>query len=462
VSSPRVSVVIPTYNQANYLGKAIQSVLDQIHLDWELIVVDDGSTDSTAMLMDQIGDARVRYLRQSNQGPSAARNAGIANTQAEYLSFLDADDTYHPYKLQAQVDFLDARPEVGLAYTSRIETDQLGNRLNFVRAPARATLETLVLGFPFSMNDLMVRRSWVQKVGAFDVSLAVHEDRELFTRLSLAGCQFAGSDRFLTHRRLYSNRAVKNLAAKLETMTGVLERIFADPRCPGNVRDLRNKAYATIYLSWSYQEFMQGEISPARSHLIQAVQLDSSLLVNRASALLTFLVFASIRDGGDHEASLRKVFEQLPQEMAWLSADQDGAVARGYLERAAREVIWGRLEQGRMYFNQAEQRGAQGDDFFWQGLTYQLLCFAREFGDDAAQQVLYNLNPLLRKVGGEAGTHRLEGYYSVNRAFESFRQGQYARAISNALKAIWKDPRYLGNRGVLSVLLHSALGLDAN
>ena len=115
---PRVSVIIPTYNRADLLGEAIDSVLAQSYQDFEMIVADDGSTDETAMVASKYGD-KVRFLALPHRGqPAAPRNAGIAAATGEYISFLDSDDLYLPDKLALQVPALDENPKVGMVYSS--------------------------------------------------------------------------------------------------------------------------------------------------------------------------------------------------------------------------------------------------------------------------------------------------------------------------------------------------------
>jgi GT2 family glycosyltransferase len=114
-----VSVIIPTYNRAYCVGRAIESVRTQTHSNWELIVVDDGSTDDTAeFIASHYGqDSRVRYLRQDNAGVSAARNAGFRAARGRYIALLDSDDAWKPWKLQVQLACFQAFPEVGMVWT---------------------------------------------------------------------------------------------------------------------------------------------------------------------------------------------------------------------------------------------------------------------------------------------------------------------------------------------------------
>jgi len=124
-----VSVVIPTYNRAYCISRAIDSVVGQSHENWELILVDDGSTDDTAGLVSsRYGhDARVRYIFQPNTGVSAARNTGIRASRGQFIALLDSDDSWKPWKLQAQLSCFRAFPEVGMVWTEFEAIDPAGH-----------------------------------------------------------------------------------------------------------------------------------------------------------------------------------------------------------------------------------------------------------------------------------------------------------------------------------------------
>jgi len=110
---PKVSVIIPTYSYSKYIEKAINSVLAQTYRDFEIIVVDDGSTDNTRKIIETKYKDKVRYFYQENKGASAARNKGIKESKGEYLAFLDQDDLFHPLSLEKKVDFLNRNSEFG-------------------------------------------------------------------------------------------------------------------------------------------------------------------------------------------------------------------------------------------------------------------------------------------------------------------------------------------------------------
>jgi glycosyltransferase involved in cell wall biosynthesis len=129
----RVSVVIPTFNRENYIGRAIESVLNQTYSDYEIIVIDDGSTDQTKQKVLEYGDS-IHYIYQENQGPSAARNKGIQLAQGEYIAFLDSDDCFLPQKLERQLAFIDKHPDCKFQY-SWYNHIKVGKKIEKVRTP---------------------------------------------------------------------------------------------------------------------------------------------------------------------------------------------------------------------------------------------------------------------------------------------------------------------------------------
>jgi glycosyltransferase involved in cell wall biosynthesis len=185
-SCPLVSVVIPTYNYARFVGAAVASALAQTYSACEVIVVDDGSTDDTRAVLAP-WEGRIRYLYQENQGLSAARNTGILAAQGDYIALLDADDLWHSAKLEAQMRYLADHPEVGLLACDRVTAEpppwpavDLAPSLS-----ARdITLEELVLATRFGPSSAVIARRCFERVGYFDPVLRSAEDREMWLRIA--------------------------------------------------------------------------------------------------------------------------------------------------------------------------------------------------------------------------------------------------------------------------------------
>ena len=180
-----VSVVIPVYNRAKLLARAIDSVLSQTCRDFELIVVDDGSTDNTAMVARGYGGDLV-YIHQKNKGAAAARNAGIRAANFDLISFLDSDDWFLKHKLEQQIAAMAGNPEYLVSHTQE-KWLRRGRHLNQKKRHRKAhgdlfprCLELCAVG----MSTIMVRRELFEQVGMFDESLPCCEDYDLWLRVA--------------------------------------------------------------------------------------------------------------------------------------------------------------------------------------------------------------------------------------------------------------------------------------
>jgi glycosyltransferase involved in cell wall biosynthesis len=184
MSGELVSVVIPTFNYGCFVSEAVDSVLAQTHSAIEVIVVDDGSTDDTAERLSPYGD-RIRYLRQDNQGLSGARNTGIRAARGDWIALLDADDVWHPRKLEVQMRYLAEHPEVALLGSGLVTDRSLCwsdvGELSRLEA-SLVILEEVVVRTRFAPSSVVARKKDLESVGLFDASLRCVEDRDLWIR----------------------------------------------------------------------------------------------------------------------------------------------------------------------------------------------------------------------------------------------------------------------------------------
>ncbi len=186
---PKVSVIIPTYRRPDFLGKAIESVLDQTFQDFEVIIVDDASNDNTGEVVRGFVDKRIHYVcHEVNRGGAAARNTGILKAREQYIAFLDDDDEWLPEKLQLQVTVLDqSPPEVGGIYTgyTRIKRTT-GESLGITLPTKRGDLsyELLVSNPLAGTTGILIRKKCLEDVGLFDEKLASFQDYDLWIRIS--------------------------------------------------------------------------------------------------------------------------------------------------------------------------------------------------------------------------------------------------------------------------------------
>lgn len=461
MNSPRVSVIIPTFNHATYLPEALQCVLGQTYASFEIIVVNDGSTDATAEVVKQFDDPRIRYIEQDNRGATSARNTGIRASCGELIALLDADDLWHPEKLQLHADFLLQHPEVGVSYNTRFELNHSARTIRDLwRPPDRVTLSDLVLGFPFSPSDMVLRRAWAFQAGLFDESYLFYgDDLDFFCRLAMAGCQFARVDRALNYRRRHAGRIIKNLEASVESALRPLGTTFSDPRCPARVFALHDLAYAAHTLVWAALALAQNETALGQRLLREAARLNPAIISGNPCEVTRELLHHSLYDEStDHAKLLPHLFGQFPEELAHLRPQCKWAVGRGYLERATRAIIWDRLDEGASHFAQARELGVQIDEDFLNTLTFRLMSYEAEFGTAAVSSVLRNVMAGLVKTGNRVGGKRLRGSFSASQAFRHYALGRHDKTLRFALQAAFNNPAYVANRGIISILLRSIPG----
>jgi glycosyltransferase involved in cell wall biosynthesis len=284
-----VSVVIPNYNYARYLRIAVESVLAQTQ-ECEIIVVDDGSRDDSRSVISTFGD-RVRSIYQSNAGVSAARNAGIAIANGEFIGFLDADDVWHPRKIELQLQLF-AEDDVGLVHcwTRTIDADgnPTGQACGGARGwalPQHARLETTVNG---GGSAALVRRACFQRVGTFDTGLSTSADWDMWRRI-MGVYRIDLVAQPLVDYRVHSGAMHHNIAAYERDMSRALARMFADPDASAAWGE-RRFAYAKLFSTLCADYGLTGSSARSARFGLKSVLTHPTpmvdLLLRRAARLL--------------------------------------------------------------------------------------------------------------------------------------------------------------------------------
>ncbi|MBX3024628.1 glycosyltransferase [bacterium] len=230
---PTVGIVLPTYQRGELIGRAIGSVLAQTYDDFELVVVDDGSTDDTAAVVARFADPRLRYLRlDANRGAAAARNAGMREIAAPFLAFQDSDDEWLPRKLERHMRvFAACPPRVGVVYSDMERVLRDGQALHHrspdltpgvLLAPATRFYQVCGLG----IQSTVIRREHLVAVGGFNEAFPALEDLELFIRLSRR-CAFHHLEEALV-RYHETDGLSRNIPAKVAARELLLELYGSD------------------------------------------------------------------------------------------------------------------------------------------------------------------------------------------------------------------------------------------
>jgi glycosyltransferase involved in cell wall biosynthesis len=251
--SPRISVVIPTYNRARILGRALDSVFAQTVDDLEVIVVDDGSSDDTKGMIARY-PRPVTFLEQANAGPAAARNRALAIARGEFIAFLDSDDTYLPMHLRAHLDVFARSPEVGLVHGASEVVDAQGRSVKLQRPLPEhrgRVLPALLFHNFVTLSAVVMRRACYEQVGPMHETLRFAEDWLYWLRIA-AHVPFDYVDevtlRFERSVVSASRRPLPDLAAENRRM---LDLAFADPSLGPIIAPYQAAAYARMYRGYA-------------------------------------------------------------------------------------------------------------------------------------------------------------------------------------------------------------------
>ena len=276
--SPLVSIVLPTYNRAYIISGALQSVLNQIYHNFEIIVVDDGSTDNTEEIIRNVAckDSRVKYFRNNeNKGASGARNVGINLAKGEFIAFQDDDDEWRSDKLVKQVNLLQTLQEnfavVYSGYYNIIDGEKIYISLHDIYPYPREgngnIYNSLLKGNFVATSSILVRKSALLDVGLFDENLPMSEDWELFIRLSKKYL-FKFIDEPLHVAYYTPNSLGKQSGAKLDGALRYLIKKHIDDYSKDK------KALGSIYFLGGAQFIMNGEKKLALKYLLSAIKND--------------------------------------------------------------------------------------------------------------------------------------------------------------------------------------------
>jgi glycosyltransferase involved in cell wall biosynthesis len=279
--SPLISVIIATYNRSGFLRETVESVLAQNFHNFEVIVVDDGSTDDTRAVMEAYG-SRVRYFFRENRGPSAARNFGVAQARAPWIAFQDSDDLSLPDHLSALYDYVRQRPDCGMVFANGgyIDTKQ-ERRATIIPADVSRRLAANGVTLPDLFDKSMVRlqasliaRSRYDAVGGHDESLCIAMDLDLSFRLFMTA-PVAYLDRVVFLYRRHAGNIGRNEELRLTENIRVIEKLLADfPSARallGNKKIDRRLAYRSYRLA--KHRWRAGDKARAQTALASAVSL---------------------------------------------------------------------------------------------------------------------------------------------------------------------------------------------
>ena len=269
------SAIITSHNYARYLPEAVESALAQLGGDIEVIVVDDGSTDDTPQVMERFAGS-VRYIRQKNQGVSAARNHGISESRGRWIAFLDADDRWKPEKLARQLDALARHPDCRASYTGY---EAIGPAFGPAAEPPSlpADLATLVErgNVITCASSVVCDRALFAELGNFDVALSDCADWDMWIRIATI-TRFAAVDEPLLVYRRHESNMTRNVGLRERDSVRLLDKAFAMRSLPETLRVRRDAIFAHNFMVLAGSHFHAGNYRDAARCAAQAIVRDVS------------------------------------------------------------------------------------------------------------------------------------------------------------------------------------------
>jgi glycosyltransferase involved in cell wall biosynthesis len=291
---PKISVIVPAYNVSKYIEDTLRSLESQSFQDFEVLIVNDGSTDNTADVVQAFveRDSRFKLLHKKNGGLSSARNYGIHHASGEYIALLDGDDIYHPDKLTNHVGHLEKKPDVGVVYSASkaIRDDGGSTFITLSGKPINSdpVLALLCKNFLGHGSNGVFRRSLVSEVGEFDETLRSSEDIDFWLRIAATRqWKFYREKSVLCYYRVRPSGLSFNVAQMEICSQQVIHAAYH--RCPELVQPVLGTAYAYMYRLMARLCLQSSDMDKARYYIDQALTHDKSIFFRDVRSLITLI-----------------------------------------------------------------------------------------------------------------------------------------------------------------------------
>jgi len=339
---PVISVIIATYNRAHLIARAIESVLFQSFSDFELIVIDDGSTDGTAEVVSRYKDPRIIYCRLEHGERSRARNGGIELSKGKYIAFLDSDDWYLPNKLADQVASLETNPDNGIALGGWLIVDDSGRRIQEVRpweefSPQPSSREWLI-GNTATPITIMIKREWLERVGGFNESLSGPEDTELWIRLGLAGCRVVWTTSIVAVELVHQSNSLRNWSTVTRERLKMLDILFSNQKFINTMDKSKQEICASFHLVFAWKAYDAGLFEEGKAELLKTIELNPRLCEDQGDAILYSLIgYANYFLVTDPIRAVNLAFDHLPERLTFLYRRRKEVLGKTWMSRAWRK-----------------------------------------------------------------------------------------------------------------------------
>ena len=347
MKNANISIVIPAYNQAVYLPESVQSVLNQTVADFEVIIVDDGSTDNTREVALSFNDQRIYYIFQENAGLSAARNTGIRNASGDYLLFLDSDDLLMPNALELHLAAKARHPQAGLFVGGWVKINSSGSPLSEEQAPPQyIDFASLLTGNPFPVHGAMIARNWLDRIGLFDESLRSVEDWDLWLRFCIKGGVISTFSHTVCMYRMHPAQMTRNPDRMHTATLAVLDKLSQQQALENDSLTLLNEAYGAAYIKAACRFYSVKAVERAKRDLSQAIDYTPHLLKDDGLKLRQhFCGWAFAPSMNEPFEYLSTIYDNLPEPVRFLRRFKRTELALALLHQAETLKQQGRITE---------------------------------------------------------------------------------------------------------------------
>lgn len=295
MKSPKVSIIITTYNREIYLKETISSILSQSYGNFELIIIDDGSTDNSKEVISSFVDERIIYYYQQNKGQNSARNKGMSLSQGEYIAHVDSDDLWKSTKLEKQVHILNKKKDIDLVYCGTRLIDNKGffiKKLKIHKHNGFVLDKLLMSNFLYNGSNILFRKSCLEKVTCFDESVNRMTDWQFYLNFAIF-YKFYSIPEYLVLYRIHDTNMSINYKKYEKNGFKILHKIFKEPIVKKRYSHLKRLAYAMRYRFLAHRCLELNKTRELRQYVIKAINISPDILYKSNILLIFCLSFCS-------------------------------------------------------------------------------------------------------------------------------------------------------------------------
>jgi glycosyltransferase involved in cell wall biosynthesis len=318
MDSPIISIIIPVFNGENYIDESIKSIHWQSFREYEIIVVDDGSTDKTADCVKKYPE--IKYIYQDNRGPASARNTGVKEARGKYLAFMDADDVWDKNKLLIQFDYMEKHPEVGYTFTkhSLFYTEEMDSMPDWIRKDYGDKEPTAYIP-----SSLMIRKEIFLRAGYFDESFRLAEDSDWFMRIRDIGIKMVVIEENLLHKRVHRLNLSSNIEETQKNLLRAVKNSIIRNKKKGKISVIVPVYNGEKYLGEAIESIVAQSLKPYEIIVVDDGSTDNTALVCKKYTDCIGTKFKYIKKENEGAALARNIgiLEAEGEYLAFLDAD---------------------------------------------------------------------------------------------------------------------------------------------